>query len=485
MYSVNDDTLSVSDAPPPALERVTPGTDLTGTLLEGRYQIESILGEGGMGAVYRAWEQGVTKREVAVKVILPHRAHQAGAAARFKREAGLAARLSHPNTVRVLAFGETAEGLLYLVTEFLRGRPLSDAMRSGPMALDRALEIAIQTTRSLSEAHAQGLVHRDLKPDNIFLMSAAGVEDFVKVIDFGLATEPDVDQRLTQTGAAIGTPAYMAPEQVQGQSVTPAADVYAVGILLFEMVTGARPFTGSTAFELMTAQLMETPPLLDAERPYPAELVTLVSWCLDKRPEARPRDADQLRQALEGVRGKLGTDVAQPVDPADWRVDPTEESEALPSVAVPPPTAEQSVSQVPGSGAGRRWPAGAVVVAVALLGLLAWWRPWQVPPPEKTRGATPGSAQSVGGKAPPHTAPITEPAVAARAERRAPSAPSGPTAQPRAAAATSGQHRRGLQVGLPIRRPRPRPTIPAPGPTLKTQDFDKPGDGDMLDRLRE
>ena len=332
--------------------------DLVGRVLDGRYRVEACLGRGGMGAVYRATQMGVTERTVAIKVILPQRAPDAATVARFRREAGAVARLTHPNSLRVFEFGETSDGVAYLVTELLRGTSLADELtRVGAMPVERALRIANQVLASLSEAHGLGIIHRDLKPDNLFLTDVVGSSDFVKVIDFGVATAPDADPtgRVTATGMAVGTPAYMAPEQAHGKIVGPAADLYAMAVILYEMVAGQRPFQGETPFDLMRAHVMDPPPPLDVPGvAIPTRLREVVGSCLEKDPAARPQGADVLRQELEAILRALSS----PPAPAPLLEDTTGVEEAVPS--------DSGLKAMPDRPRVWPWLAGAAAIAVAV-----------------------------------------------------------------------------------------------------------------------
>jgi serine/threonine-protein kinase len=228
-----------------------------GTLLGGRYRVEELIGSGGFGAVFRATQLALG-REVAVKVILPGIVPDDGLL-RFQREATLAQRLSHPNTVRVLDFGSSADGSPFLVFELLQGRTLeSEVVRTRGLSTARVGRIAVQILKALMEAHALGIVHRDIKPANVFLCDFEGERDFVKVLDFGIASSADA-RALTGPGEVVGTPRYMAPEQVMSRGATFASDLYALGILMAEALSGSPMFPGLTGVDLAREKISQRP----------------------------------------------------------------------------------------------------------------------------------------------------------------------------------------------------------------------------------
>ena len=291
---------------------------LVGRVFSGRYRVEALVGEGGMGSVYSATQLSVN-RSVALKILRPEYASNLEQVRRFQTEARAASSLDHPHTIRVIDFGQSDDGALYLVTELLEGETLSDLIaREGALDPWRAARITCQVLKSLSEAHSMGIVHRDLKPENIFLTRVHGEGDFAKVLDFGIAkiTAPDRERRsLTVTGTVVGTPLYMAPEQARGQAVGRSADLYSVGVLLYEMLAGEPPFMGETAMQVMMEHIQtEPPPLaLSLDAPSLGELERVVDWCLAKEPADRPATADALRVLIEGF---LGESVSQSaIDP--------------------------------------------------------------------------------------------------------------------------------------------------------------------------
>jgi len=228
------------------------------TIADGRYELVELIGEGGMGAVYLA-RQVAMDRMVALKLILAEAVKSPDAAARFEREMKLSAKIEHPNTIRVYDFGET-DGQLFLAMELLRGQTLKQVLESGPLDLGRIVRIGVQVARALQAAHSEGVVHRDLKPDNVMLLEQYGEHDVVKVLDFGIAKSLDEPEAsVTATGAVIGTPAYMSAEQAMGQAVDRRSDLYSLGIILYEMASGRLPFTAPGFTALLVAHATETP----------------------------------------------------------------------------------------------------------------------------------------------------------------------------------------------------------------------------------
>lgn len=279
--------------------------DLIGERLFGDYVLRKKLGEGGMGSVYLA-ENAAINQKIAVKVLHPEAAASDETLQRFNREASAIARLTHPNTIRVFIFGKTEEPLIYLAMEFVNGISLRDAMHEqGPFDELRAINIMRQTLHALSEAHELGIIHRDLKPDNIMLTKFRGVDDFVKVLDFGIAKvkEPDgQDQRkLTQAGVVYGTPEYLSPEQARGKDIDHRADLYAMGIILYEMMTGVVPFTGSTSLAILSGHVYQEPPdpATVAKTPIDEGMRAIILKAIGKKADDRYQSAMDFLEALE------------------------------------------------------------------------------------------------------------------------------------------------------------------------------------------
>lgn len=287
--------------------------ELIGLNLDGRFTIRELIGTGGMGAVYRA-HQHSTDRDVALKLLKPEAAGDEQAIKRFFREARAATRLTNPHTITVFDFGQTGDGLLFIAMELLKGRSLGAVLKdlAGPMDPVRAVGIVDQVLDSLEEAHAEGILHRDLKPDNIHLLDGRGSGEFVKVLDFGIAKlqGPEVTS-LTATGMAFGTPTYMSPEQAQAWSVDQRSDLYSVGVILFEMVAGRPPFEADTPLALAMKKVQEKAPPVYHANPdvrVPEGLERFLAGILSVDVKARPADATaaraQLGRAMDDAGGR-------------------------------------------------------------------------------------------------------------------------------------------------------------------------------------
>jgi serine/threonine-protein kinase len=279
---------------------------LLGTTLLGRYRILERIGAGAMGAVYRAEQVGL-QRPVALKVLKKQADSSADVAARFEREARAMSALAHPNTVRVYDFGSTEHGLLFLAMELLEGQLATDRLGdSEALPTTDAIIWAQQVLRSIGEAHAKGIVHRDIKPDNIFLARVQGEPDpMVKVLDFGIAKAVGGDHKLDQfetlDGTVFGTPRYMSPEQAQGKPIDHRSDLYAVGIVLYELLVGEPPFVDRDAVVVMAKHIREQPPPLRRAAPtrsLPASLQRVLDRALSKSPEERFQSAEAFDRAL-------------------------------------------------------------------------------------------------------------------------------------------------------------------------------------------
>ncbi len=270
----------------------------------GNYVIERELGKGGMGAVYVA-HHAMIRRPTAVKVMNTDPSRSAELLGRFEREVQLSANLTHPNTITIYDFGRAGGGnTFYYAMEYLEGLDLQKLVdRYGPLPPDRACYILRQACGSLGEAHRAGILHRDVKPSNIFLTERGGLYDFVKVLDFGLAKDlgPDEDQGLTRAGQVFGTPLYIAPELARNQgSVNGSADLYSLGCVAWFMLTGAPPFEGTSPYDVVSKHMNEEPrPLSEvAKQPIPPALAAAILRCLAKKPEDRFRDVSELATAL-------------------------------------------------------------------------------------------------------------------------------------------------------------------------------------------
>jgi serine/threonine-protein kinase len=291
---------------------------LVGNVLDRRYRIEFRLAAGGFGAIYRATHV-ITRRELAVKVLHPSLATEPDVVARFRREAEALGALKNPHTVRAFDFGTAPHGALYIAMELLQGESLYERYRAlGPIPWRRMLKIAREVCESLAEAHALGIVHRDLKPTNIHLERVGGDEDFVKVLDFGIAKILHGSQldnaELTRSGQMIGTFDYMAPEQMVGSHLTGQSDIYTLGLVMYEMLTGERPFGDpDSPAAMLQAMIMSTPPLVSTRSDAPEEIDAIVTKCLQRDPDHRWRSVEALGAELESILEMAGDPTATQV----------------------------------------------------------------------------------------------------------------------------------------------------------------------------
>jgi serine/threonine-protein kinase len=274
---------------------------LIGTVVGGRYRIDARIGAGGMAVVYRATQSNVG-RAVAIKVLNASVTEKPSLVARFEVEARVISRLRHPNTIKLFDVGRTEDGRLFIVTELLEGEPLHRLIKRGELSPMRAIRIVSQVAESLAEAHAAGIVHRDLKPQNLIVDDVGG-RDVAKVLDFGIAKLMD-GPRQTVVGDVFGTPAYMSPEQAQGKPVNATADVYSLGVILYECLAGELPFEGTEAVVILEQHIHDAPKPLSTLRNavrLPPELEDLVMQMLAKRPEERIASMDDVRNRLRRI----------------------------------------------------------------------------------------------------------------------------------------------------------------------------------------
>jgi serine/threonine protein kinase len=280
---------------------------LVGVLVADRYRVIERIGEGGMGVVYRA-EHVTMRKQVAIKFLHTDAHRSMEVVQRFEREALSASRLGHPNILHVMDFGRIEDHLMYLVMELIEGESLAAVLeRERALPVDRAVTIAKQVLDALEHAHSRGVVHRDLKPENIMLVRVEGVDgDFVKLLDFGIAKLQDddpnhLDPKITRAGLVFGTPDYMSPEQALGQEVDHRVDVYSSGVVLFEMLTGRRPFESEVFLEVLTMKLHQDAPRLRAAAPeshWPGELERIIERALQREPARRYPSAAAFSEAL-------------------------------------------------------------------------------------------------------------------------------------------------------------------------------------------
>ncbi|MDX2015205.1 MAG: protein kinase [Myxococcaceae bacterium] len=282
--------------------------DTIGKTIAGKYRVEQMIGEGGMGKVYKATQLALDK-PVVLKVLRQALLGDERTVARFQREAKAASRLNHPNSISVLDFGQADDGAMFIAMEYVQGKDLHQILsREWPLPESRVMRIMSQVLSALADAHSVGVVHRDLKPENIMVSQGRSEPDFVKVLDFGIAkiidgTE-DEGPALTRAGFVCGTPEYMSPEQARGAKLDHRSDLYAVGVILYQLVSGLLPFDSDTAVGFATKHLTEIPPPPTKRRPEarvsPA-MERLIMKALSKNPDERPQTAEQFRAELLAI----------------------------------------------------------------------------------------------------------------------------------------------------------------------------------------
>jgi serine/threonine protein kinase len=445
-----------------------------GRSLLDQFRIEEVLGSGGMGTVYRA-RQPSLDRDVAIKILHAELAANPDAVRRFQREARVATAIDHPNVVRVVLLGQLPDGSLYLVMEHVAGRSLGQLLRDeGTLPLPRALHIGAQVADAVGAAHAHGVVHRDVKPENVMVVTRGADPDFVKVLDFGIARLMwDEHTVATQSGVIFGTARYISPEGARGDPTDARSDVYSVGVLLYQLVAGVTPFDGNTAVTLLMQHVNdEVPPIADRVQ-CPAPLAEVVMRALSKRPRDRYADGAALGEALRQAALRCGILLAPsahgPVRPSLVSSPPVAQVAPAPLAAAPSPFGDPTATSaaVPGLGGGPRMgPAGTLLLAfllgagaVTAGGLLVGWLlrdeangPAAVPTAAATQESTPGAAPSAA-------------SPAAAADRAAPQPAAG--AAPEAAEhAPSGAREASTQAREPAERTPARRRRPPPVTTI-------------------
>jgi len=345
-----------------------------GKEVAGQFRIVEKIGKGGMGAVYRA-EQPDMNRYVAIKILHSRYLSRNDLVSRFRREARAMSQLSHPNTARVFLYGQLDDGACYFVMEHLVGRNLAKMVRAeGEMTPERAIRIMVQVCGALEEAHQAGIVHRDLKPENVFVTVQGGIRDFPKVLDFGLAKVTERQMRpgsmvLTQQGMVFGTPEFMSPEQAHGKTLDARSDIYSLGIILYELLTGKLPFDAKQPIEYIQLHANATPiPLSERcpEASFPPGLQDVVMKALAKNPEERYGSAAEFAIALEAAL--LPRESGEALGPISL---PTPHP-AIPTVSSFEPAAPVGSGGAPGRSKAS-WLVFGVGIALAVAGVIALW----------------------------------------------------------------------------------------------------------------
>lgn len=288
----------------------TPSKSLVGQIIGGRYRLTKLLGEGGMGEVYAAEHIHITKK-VAVKLLHPEINSNPEALIRFRQEAQSASSIGHDNIVTIDDFGTMDDNRVYLCMEFLQGESLAEAMQApGGIGIARTLNIMIQVCDGLSAAHSKGIIHRDMKPENVFLTRRSDDSELVKILDFGIAKVKGTDQNesLTRTGTVFGTPHYMSPEQALGQKLDHRADIYSVGVMLFEIFTGQVPFKAESFMGILSQHITKPPPIpstVNPTRSIPKPIEEIILKAMAKEPDQRFSNMQAMRDALKLVQDTM------------------------------------------------------------------------------------------------------------------------------------------------------------------------------------
>jgi tRNA A-37 threonylcarbamoyl transferase component Bud32 len=439
----------------------------------GDYVVEERIGAGGMGIVYRA-RQVLIGKKVAIKILSPHLASHPDAVERLLAEARMVSTIQHHGIIDIYGFGALPDGRQYMVMECLKGTPLDTFLaRHGRLQPSEAFSILDEVLSALSAAHAAGVIHRDLKPNNIFLVQQADGTRYIKLLDFGIAkaVAPSEDSPHTATGVLLGTPEYMAPEQVRSKAVSPQTDLYSLGVVAFKLLTGQLPFTGDRV-EVLLAQASDPPPLPSQLTPdLPPGIDRLISWLMAKNPAERPGSADEVRRAMAELRKSWG--------------------ETPQFVSAPPPPSELTVSltptplpRPPPPRPRRRWPwtAGTGVGLVAAVAV-AWWLLHRPPPPPPPP-AEPAAVLEPPAAPPPAPEPGVEPSQPPPDEPELEPKPEAPTEQ---AARTEPELEQELKP-TPEPEQKPKPTVgrsrQKPRPKLQPPPQPKPGEAQLAQYTR-
>jgi len=333
----------------------TPGEDpLLGAIVAKKFKVEKILGVGGMGKVYKARQLALDKA-VVVKVLHDQFRDDPQLVQRFQREARAASRLNHPNSIQIIDFGQDESGVVFMAMEFLQGQDLFALLkRDGPLSAERVAKVMIQVCSALAEAHEQNVIHRDLKPENIMIEDRRGQRDFVKVLDFGIAKIQDPaetgGQALTQAGMVCGTPEYMSPEQARGLNLDARSDIYALGVIMYQLATGQLPFTADTPIGIVTKHILEAPvPPRQKKADIPEALERIILKAMEKDVANRFATVVELGESLEALLRTL------PMEGSGFAIRPDQSgqnpvAQTSPNTIAPGPSATATMTNPTGPG---------------------------------------------------------------------------------------------------------------------------------------
>ena len=414
MQPKDDETQSFlgKTAPGPAPALVS-GGDLSPGYVVGEYRVERVIGRGGMGVVYSGLQPVIEKR-VAIKVLNSELSSDPALVRRFLDEARAVNRIRHPNIIDIFSFGQLADSRQYFVMEYLEGHALADRLQNGDLPVAELPPLLAQICDALDAAHGEHIVHRELKPENIWIVEPRRGRQFAKLLDFGIAKLLATgEQTTTQAGVLMGTPQYMSPEQCHGRAVDHRTDIYAMGVILYQLYTGQLPFRGEGFAEILTKQLTQVPERPSTHVSLPPALDTLIMRCLAKDPAARPQSARELGEALAQIIVTL----------TPTAVLATPESKTTTTLRGSAHEAEAVAASV---APARRWPLIVVVLVVGVLSALGAMR--LAGRQHATGSSATGSSATGSSVAGPAPSVSDEPKVAA-----APAPTSGPDALPAAA----------------------------------------------------
>jgi len=424
---------------------VIPGGDLPPGFGVGEFRLDAVIGRGGMGVVYSATQPVIEKR-VAIKILNAQYSADPALVRRFTDEARAVNRIRHPNIIDIFSFGQLGDGRHYFVMEYLEGSTLGARLEKGTLALDEAPVFLSQICDALDAAHAENIVHRDLKPENIWICTPRRGRPFVKLLDFGIAKLiAAADQSSTQTGAVMGTPHYMSPEQCHGRAVDHRTDIYAMGVILYRFYAGRLPFEGETFMEVLTKQVTLKPDPPSQHASIPPALDQLIMRCLAKDPAERPQSARELGSALEAIFATSSLPLAISTPPIGVSTTLGASAAEIPRPVAQPPARGKRARVVAGAAAG--------LVALVVLGVVLAATHHSRQPPALQMAGGPPVAQPAA-TAPPPIAPAPVPAPPASAPAVPP--PRGPAATGDASP-TKKQRRTAAKAERPNEESPPRP----------------------------